>query len=60
MSYIPPFVSLDLPWYERDGLMTWYDQETVKAFCRILTGTSMKQKLLTLISSTVLWKGTSK
>ena len=32
MSYIPPFVSLDLPWYERDGLMMWYDQETVKAF----------------------------
>ena len=27
MSYATPFGSQDLPWYERDGLMTWYDQE---------------------------------
>ena len=25
-SYVPKFRPKDLPWYERDGLMTWYDQ----------------------------------
>ena len=24
--FIPTFVPNDLPWYERDGLMTWYEQ----------------------------------
>lgn len=23
--YVPKFVPKDLPWYEHDGLMTWYD-----------------------------------
>ena len=26
MSYVPHFVLQDLPWYEHDGLMTWYNQ----------------------------------
>ena len=24
--YVPKFVLKDLPWYERDGLMTWFNQ----------------------------------
>ena len=24
--FIPTFVRSDLPWYKRDGLMTWYEQ----------------------------------
>ena len=26
MSYVPHLVLQDLPWYEHDGLMTWYNQ----------------------------------
>ena len=43
MSYVPPFILQDLPWYEGDVLMAWHG---------ILTDTSVKQELLTLISST--------
>ena len=25
-SYIPKYVPKDLPWYEKDGVMTWLDQ----------------------------------
>lgn len=25
-NYIPEYVPPNLPWYKRDGLMTWYDQ----------------------------------
>ena len=25
-KYVPEFIPSDLKWYERDGLMTWYDQ----------------------------------
>lgn len=30
--FIPRFVSNNLPWYERDGLMTWYDQVKCQEF----------------------------
>ena len=25
-KFIPKFVPKDLPWHQRHGLMTWYDQ----------------------------------
>ena len=31
-SYVPKFIPKDLPWYERDGLMTWYDQMKCEDF----------------------------
>ena len=33
-SYVPKFVPKDFPWYERDGLMTWYDQMKYQDFLR--------------------------
>ena len=33
-SYIPEYVPSDLPWYERDGLMTWYDQRKCEQFLK--------------------------
>ena len=33
-AYIPKFVPKDLPLYERNGLMTWYDQRQCKDFLR--------------------------
>ena len=27
---IPKYMPEDLPWYERDGLLTWYDQDKYK------------------------------
>ena len=35
-NYIPPFVPQNLKWYERDGLMTWYDQTKCKEFLQNL------------------------
>ena len=31
-KYVPEFVPSDLKWYERDGLMTWYDQVKCEQF----------------------------
>ena len=31
-DYVPECVSGNLPWYERDGLLTWYDQAKCKEF----------------------------
>ena len=33
-SYVPNYVPEILSWYERDGLMTWYDQGKCKEFSR--------------------------
>ena len=33
-NYVPEYVPPDLPWYERDGLMTWYDQAKCEDFLR--------------------------
>ena len=33
-AYVPKFVPKDVPWDERDGLMTWYNQGTCKDFLR--------------------------
>ena len=30
--FVPNFVSNNLPWYERDRLMTWYDQVKCQEF----------------------------
>ena len=32
MKYVPGFVSNDVKWYERDGLLTWYDQMKYERF----------------------------
>ena len=32
MKYVPGFVSSDVKWYERDGLLTWYDQMKYERF----------------------------
>ena len=31
-TYVPTFVPQDLKWYERDELMTWYDQGKCRDF----------------------------
>ena len=31
-KYVPEFVPSDLKWYERGGLMTWYDQVMCEQF----------------------------
>ena len=31
-NYVPGYVPENLPWYERDGLLTWYDQAKCKEF----------------------------
>ena len=33
-SYVLKFVPKNLPWYERDGLMTWYNQVKCEDFLR--------------------------
>ena len=30
--FVPPFVSNELKWYERDGLDTWYKQNKCQEF----------------------------
>lgn len=35
-SYALPFVPQDLKWYEKDKLMTWYDQGKCKDFLQDL------------------------
>ena len=31
-KYVPDYCPPDLPWYERDGLLTWYDQNKYAEF----------------------------
>ena len=31
-NYVAQYVPLDLPWYEKDGLMTWYNQVKCEDF----------------------------
>ena len=33
-NYVPEYMSFNLPWYERDGLMTWFDQRKCEEFLR--------------------------
>ena len=33
-NYVPEYVPKDLPWYERDGLMTWYNQAKCQDFLK--------------------------
>ena len=33
-DYVPEYVPSDLSMYERDGLMTWYDQRKCEEFLR--------------------------
>ena len=32
--FIPKYIPNDLPWYERDGLDTWYQQNKCNDFLR--------------------------
>lgn len=32
MKYVPGFVPNDVKWYERDGILTWYDQMKYERF----------------------------
>ena len=31
-TYVPNFFSHNIPWYERDGLNTWYEQRKCNEF----------------------------
>ena len=31
-NYVPGYVPENLPWYKRDGLLTWYDRAKYKEF----------------------------
>lgn len=31
-NYVPIYVQKNLPWYERDGFLTWHDQCKCKEF----------------------------
>ena len=33
-NYVPEFVPEDFKWYERDGLLTWYNQRKCENFLR--------------------------
>ena len=33
-KYIPNYCLPDLPWYERDGILTWYDQNKYEEFSK--------------------------
>ena len=33
-KYVPDYCPPDLPWYERDGLLTWYDQNKYAEFSK--------------------------
>ena len=33
-DYVPECVPENLPWYERGGLLTWYDQAKCKKFLK--------------------------
>lgn len=33
-KYIPVYCPPDLPWYKRDGLLTWYDQSKYEEFSK--------------------------
>lgn len=33
-SYVPQYIPDNLKWYERDGLLTWYDQCKCEDFLR--------------------------
>lgn len=41
-EYVPPI----LPWYERDGLMTWYDQWKCEEFLKNTEGNFQATKII--------------
>ena len=48
-SYALPFVPQDIKWYEKDKLMTWYDQGKYKDFLQDL----VILRIQTLLTSTL-------
>ena len=55
-SYVPKSVPKDLPWYERDGLMTWYNQTKCEDFLRDTNKhfQEAKESILTLFIDNVM------
>ena len=45
-SCVPEYVPSDLPWYKRDGLMTWYDQRKCEDLLRDLKGHFNNMKIV--------------
>ena len=45
-SYVPKYVPENLPWFERDGLMTWYNQGKCSDFLRDANQQAVGQNLL--------------
>ena len=45
-KYVPEFVPSDLKWYERDGLMTWYDQVKCEQFLEDVNKHFSKTKIV--------------
>ena len=45
---MPEYVPQDLPWYDRDGLMTWYDQAKCQEFLKIPDGHFKTTKVINL------------
>ena len=45
-SYVPKYVPENLPWFERDGLMTWYHQGKCSDFLRDANQQAVGQNLL--------------
>ena len=48
MKYVPDFVPNNLKWYERDGLLTWYDQMKCERFLEDVDNHFANKKLLIL------------
>ena len=48
-TYVPKYVPENLPWYECDGLMMWYDQGKCADFLKDTNKLFVRQKSSTLI-----------
>ena len=52
-AYIPKFVPKDLPLYEKNGVMTWYDQGQCKDFLR---DTDKRFREGKIINFDIIWR----
>ena len=52
-SYVVKYVPENLPWYESDGLMTWYDQDKCADF---LKDTNKHFREAKIINSDIIYK----
>ena len=49
-KHIQAYENLNLPWYERDGLLTYIEQLNIRALLKILANVLKKLKLSILTS----------